>query len=105
MPVAVMAEMRDHCQQHGDNRQPHHRLGRQERNFACADQGSNAGDRQKQWQMQDAMAHVAVPVMAIVMVSVVVAVLSSAMAVGFRPPFIERKFVAHAEFKFTHKSP
>jgi hypothetical protein len=68
----------------------------------------NRGQSRKQQQMVDVMKPVAIamPVMVVVMFVVVGAAAVSPMTAAiFGLPFLERKFVAHADIKFTHTSP
>jgi hypothetical protein len=94
--------MQDKSGQDRDGGQRQYRVGCQGRNLPCADQGRDPGNGQEQRQMQKAVAAVA---MAVPVVMVGVVAMPPAMAVMFGLPFVKRKFVAHADIEFTHKSP
>ena len=93
-----MMQDNGHQDRSGGQRQDH--IGCQGRNLARADQGRDSSNGQKQRQMRQAVA-MPVPAMSVV----VVGVATAAMAVMLGLPFVERKFIAHADIEFTHKSP
>jgi hypothetical protein len=99
-----MMQDNGHQDRSGGQRQYH--IGCQGLNLARADQRRDSGNGQEQRQMQQAVAAMVMPVPAMSVVVVVgVAAMPPAMAAMFGLPFIERKFVAHADIKSTHKSP
>jgi hypothetical protein len=97
--------MQDKGDQNRDGGQRQYRVGRQGWNLAGADQGRDSGHGQEQRQLQEAVTAMAMPVRAMSMMMMGVAAMPPAMAVVFGPPFVERKFVAHTDIEFTHKSP
>ena len=100
MPAAMKPIMQDKGDQDRNGGKRQYYVGCQGRNLARADQGRDSSNGQEQRQMQQA---VAMPVSA--MSVVVVGVAAAAMAVMLGLPFVERKFIAHADIEFTHKSP
>jgi len=99
-----MHEMCDHSQQDGDTGQGQDYVRLGDGNFASPDQRRDGGHAQEQRKVQKPA-----PVMVEMMVTTVsvpaMSVPVTAPAALFGLAFFERKFVAHADIKFTHVIP
>jgi len=104
VPAAVADKMGDDRQQDDDAGQGQHRVGRGQRDLAGADQPGDCSDSQKQRQVQQAAAAMAVEMVMPVMMAVA-PVTAPTPATLFGLACFERKFVAHADIKFTHMIP
>jgi hypothetical protein len=88
---------RDPGQPNGD-----HAIGGLGRQLVFHDQRGKTGQDQQHGETANAMAAV---MMAHVMVMEVVAPVVVPSMAGLIAPFVERKFLAHADINFAHKSP
>jgi hypothetical protein len=91
---------RDPGQPNGD-----HAIGGLGRQLVLHDQRGKAGQDQQHGETANAMAAMMMAVMAHVMVMEVVAAVTVPSMAGLIAPFVERKFLAHADINFAHKSP
>jgi hypothetical protein len=104
--MAMVAPMeREHQRNHGQAGGDH-AVGGLGRQPVFRDQRGEAGDHQQHGETAEAVAAVMMVVSVVhVVVMAMMAAVSAMPAAAVFMPFVERKFVAHTDIKFAHKSP
>ena len=102
-----MHKMRDHGQHDRNGADRQDCVGGEGRNSARANHGGDEGNANDQRQVQQAAPAMAVEMRMVMVAAMAMAVPMTAPATTalFRLAFLEGKFVAHTDIKFTHVIP